>query len=707
MPDPQLSAQDRADLTEIRKQLPQDDPRRAKLDTLLGPDYATNPLPGTKVAGRNSAGQPIFAPEGDSALHEGVTAVLDPHNWSEVASGAWNEVKGVGKGIASLFAPPQTDLEKKLAVNPAALLAYRMGKGEVQSRGQLTQQSADFFKKHEPVRGAVSETLAAVPVPGVAAMGAGVNEAESEGNGAKAVGQGLADTGMLLSGEGVKGVAKVVPPAFRAGMEKITGTSPTETAKAVEATKAENAETANKVTKLNAKRSEMDTTRADKVKAGNAEALKAHDAEVAEANRRNTEAHVKHLAEKTDVEHTNQAAEAIPDSRAGLETYIQAQTEAADIATEKARHDALQIGNEKYSAVNEKLNPLPADQETIQNAVVDASGKIKGSETEPAILKDISRKIEQGEALNYEDLQGYYSELGTALSKGNLPGDVYAAMDTLHDAIGDDMQRIADSQGQGAQLKDARNYWRRMKQTFGKSSDSIPDRAGKAIQTANPDFTESQTNEFRNRLLGSFDPEIPKLLQNAAAARERLAKLPSEEQARAMRKPVPKPPDEVVPEPPKTKPVPKPRPPLKAPVRNVGTEDIRNAKTAGLQERALWIQKAGFRAARYAIGMRALVDVWHHGVNITADVGAGVGAYGATQFLAGMLKNPKVVRLLTEPTARDLAEIPPEMRGDVSQIAQAAKKQGINVAPALLAGVAGSGAAQVQHPAFSQQSPVQ
>ena len=199
-------------------------------------------------------------------------------------------------------------------------------------------------------------------------------------------------------------------------------------------------------------------------------------------------------------------------------------TEQADVRIEKARHDALAEGNEKYSTVNEQLNPLNSKERFLDNAVLDASEKIKGSDTSVPILNDMEKRIKTGDAVTYENLQGYYSELGREIVKGTLPGDVYKALDTLHESIGDEMQRIADSQGLGTELKSAREYWRRMKQTFGDTSDAISDRAGKELKDKNPDYVGGQISEYRQRLLGSFDPQIPTLLESAAKARERLGK---------------------------------------------------------------------------------------------------------------------------------------------------------------------------------------
>ena len=244
----------------------------------------------------------------------------------------------------------------------------------------------------------------------------------------------------------------------------------------------------------------------------NRAALSKHEQDLRDAAQKNVNAHVKYLADKAEAEQTNAASEAIPDARAGLETYIKDKVEEADVRTEKARHDALEEGNKKYNGVNSELDPYEADPEKMSLALADASEAVTGKD--PPLLKEFDERLtgytKAGEPkgpLTYDELQGFYSKLGNALSKGTLDGETYHIYDVMHDAVGDEMQRIADEHGQGAALKDARNYWRRMKQAFGKSSDTINNRASKAVAERSSDFTDAQADAYRLRLLDSFDQE--------------------------------------------------------------------------------------------------------------------------------------------------------------------------------------------------------
>ena len=68
----------------------------------------------------------------------------------------------------------------------------------------------------------------------------------------------------------------------------------------------------------------------------------------------------------------------------------------------------------------------------------------------------------------------------------------------------------------------------------------------------------------------------------------------------------------------------------------------------------------------------------------------GAGTYGAVRGVAGILRNPKVVEFLTSATERDIAQIPPDLRGDFPNIVAEAQKQGIKVSPKLIALVGSS-----------------
>src|ERR1700676_662676 len=159
------------------------------------------------------------------------------------------------------------------------------------------------------------------------------------------------------------------------------------------------------------------------------------------------------------------------------------------------------------------------------NAYLQASDALRGAKNPPGLLNAMGKRIEEGTLVSYADLQGDYSQLGRELSKGTLPGDVFHAYDQLHEALGNEMQRIADNNGMGKQLTDARNYWRRMKQTFGRPL-SEGDVATKTLRGAAGDVARDEQNANRIRLMGSFDPSIPNQFNNIENIQSGLEALP-------------------------------------------------------------------------------------------------------------------------------------------------------------------------------------
>ena len=448
-----------------------------------------------------------------------------------------------------------------------------------------------------------------------------------------------------------------------------------------------------------------------------AEALKTHQEDTRETRKSNVDALTDHIAKLDEVAKDRTAGAAILDAREGLQHSIEDATKDVDVRTEKARHDALREGNSKYSGVNEALNHVEANPEFLPDAVINAGEKIKGSDTSVSILSDMEKRLKRENTITYEDLQGYYSELGREITKGSLPGDVFHALDTLHEAIGEEMQRIADSKGQGKALTAAREYWRRMKQTFGDTSDTVSDRAGKEVKEANPEAAKGQVSEYRRRLLGSFDPQIPILLDAVDKGTRRLKDLPTEDKGRTLAAtkspeapeptPIPKlkevtekklpnppnmkmvkPPDQVTP----------PDRPIETPGKKISTEDVQQAKEKALNARVKHLT-AGFQWAAGGMAvMRILTDVAHGNIgSVPSGLLEGGMGIGGIEMVSRLLENPKIVEKLTHVTDKDLAAIPPGMRGDLKIVVQQAQKQGIKVDPRLAA-LVGAGAATVAGP---------
>jgi hypothetical protein len=325
------------------------------------------------------------------------------------------------------------------------------------------------------------------------------------------------------------------------------------------------------------------------------------------------------------------------------------------------------------------------------NAISEATESLRGSKADPTLLNAME-KAAKNHNPTYEDLQGDYSALGKELSKGTLPGDVFHTYDRLHEAVGNEMQRIADSKGMGAALTDARAYWKRMKQTFGKPL-SIRDAATKAMGGA---ADAARANEIR--LLGSFDPEIPGKFAHVENVEKGLKALPKPVPARTLtaklaesRQPAP----ELAPAPP-PKPVAPPERvlpsdrPAETPTKKIGSADIQQAKAEGLEKRASLIEHRGTWVAAWPL-FHIMSQIVHGDVvSLPADVAASAATYGGVQGVASILRNPTVANFLTKATARDFAQVPADLRGDMPTIISTAQKSGVRVSPALLGAVMGS-----------------
>jgi hypothetical protein len=350
---------------------------------------------------------------------------------------------------------------------------------------------------------------------------------------------------------------------------------------------------------------------------------------------------------------------------------------------ETAREKALETGNDKYTAVNKELNPIEVNPDFYEKSLSEAVDSIKGSAPEPTFLGNIAKRMKAKEPIRYEDLQSDYSRLGRELSKGTLPGDVYHAYDQIHEAIGQEMQTIADTKGMGAQLTEARDYWRRMKQAFGKSR--VPsDEATEALRTSDPERYAKTIQDKRVNLQSSFDPRLPGLYEHIENLKKGAESLPKPVPAREIQRPV----TEANPTAPK---VPAKAPPVMPDVQKIGTEEMRSANAEAFKkQRQNVVNRIDWAAAGAGIvgpiieTARAMLGKGGGLGNAAAEGMLGSTLYATAKAVDALLQKPAVVKFFTEPTAAQLSHITPEMRGQIRPIIKAAQSKGIAVNPKLL-----------------------
>lgn len=345
-----------------------------------------------------------------------------------------------------------------------------------------------------------------------------------------------------------------------------------------------------------------------------------------------------------------------------------------------------------YQALDGEGHPIGEPEPYLQRIFDVAAGKISDWKNAPAILTKIGDRLRHGDLnVTWSELQDLRSQIGSELQK-NLPSDQYAAFKTAMPEIDAAMQKIADENGVGPAQSAARSYYRRYAETF-LDRDAVARKALEAPERGGLVKAYRGKDQSGIEQLAQFNPELSRRINAARGYAEEARGIKP-----APAKPEPEMPARTAPpEPVQPKyPAPPPRPEFPdRPVQvepheqKIGLGDIQAAKEEQLRLRAEAVRHYGFRAAKYAIGLRALVDLWNHRWNLPMDLAAGTSAWAATQFVAGLLESPQVVRLLTRPTVEDIASIPADLRGDLGQLAQQAQENGIKVSPAILTAAAG------------------
>ncbi len=602
------------------------------------------------------------------------------------------------KGLGQTFSMAPHPGENSFTASPDV----RMLKGMYQSGKEAGNQAVDQFKAARAIppgnkliksleyARALNTGLSALD-PFAAGTVANANKLQDEGRTREAVGQAIPDTLMLGLGTPwgsraveatTGGVVRGAKALHRGTLDAMAGTGPRVVKGLIKDTTAENVAGAEKVANENRLTSlKNEATRKAELRKHATETAK-HEADKAASNAKLQ----KDLAAQREIEPTEKR---IADAKS-----------ARQAAVETAREKARTVGNEKYGVVHTLMDDRPARDGFYKDVTEHAERGTSGSKGAPTILKAMTRRMESGKPVVYQDLQSDYSTLGNELSKGTLPGDVFTTYSDMHDAIGEEMQRMADSEGTpvdltkvprrmvdgvatdepayktdiGKHVYDTRNYWRRMKQTFGKTK-IINDAATKAIGGARDEAQENQM-----RLLGSFDPSIPhldSLVQTLEAKAKSLPKpVPERVLTRNVAEQRTEAPNRVgfkvkltPPEPTK----------LHIP-KTIGPEDVQRAKAASLAEEG----KGNSMANSLTVFSAARDILRRNPTGFAVDLGArglvGAGRAVIRQFL----DRPAVTEWLTKATQRDVDAIPPDLRGDFPNVVKAAQAKGIKVSPALI-----------------------
>ncbi len=387
-------------------------------------------------------------------------------------------------------------------------------------------------------------------------------------------------------------------------------------------------------------------------------------------------------------------------------------------------------------------------REQLASAVEKAQTKLKGSTESIKQFKDILSKapeeespdsisyqgaqIPQGHPLydvlnemgkegtpgappaEFGDLQGYYTELGEKLSGGNLLPDVYQAMRSLQTDIASMMQKMAAERGVGAKLSATRAHYRDYMQSFKESAG--PNHSGsplaQVLDAADPTYavkplTAPETAARVRTMLSRFDPAVNGVggagqlydnFRNTMNQYENSGKLkPAKPVGEPPVAPPPAPEPAFIPD--------RPQPiqaktvqgeVVKPEITKVGPETIQQAKADQVVKSAQNIHdqatRYGLRSFLYGLPVNITTALLGHPLAAIGEMGVPTAITGGGHVLAGVLSDPRIINVLSKPTAAELGQlekIPPEQRTAAAQqlkpLIEAARRQGVQVHPAIMA----------------------
>ena len=349
------------------------------------------------------------------------------------------------------------------------------------------------------------------------------------------------------------------------------------------------------------------------------------------------------------------------------------------------------------------------------------------------ILLDMKREEGGGEAASpadFSQLRGYYTELGEKLAGGNLPGDVYQALRSLQDDIGNMTQKMANESGVGTKFSQTQGLYRQYMETFRESAG--PNHSGSPIAQAldasdpayaiKPLMAEETAQRVRN-MLTTFDPPTEgqggagKLFDSFRQTMREFdglgkpIKLPEAPKPPKLEEP-PTPPEPVQPkEVPPSISVTPPEPPkeIVPEQKTLNAEEIVANRKANIARLDKELRSQGVRrtinslyyTAPAAVMAKILGKTGYALVELALSPVILVGSHA----LANLLEREGVVNWLGKVTERDLSMVhdhmPPEMQAafanNLDALAKTAEKKGFTVSKGLTAFITGNAAASGQN----------
>lgn len=718
-----LSEQDRTDLAQVRNALPANDPRRAKIESALGLNTL---LPGVKVAGTNAGGQPIYAPEGPPQPQGSALG--------RFGASMGHTILDAGKGLLQTFAPPQTPEESVAAglYGPIGLAVHRAVIAPAVQQAQQAVQTAPQSKS----LAAGHALAAALPMvgPWAAQTGEQVGTQVGQGDYAGAAGTVAGNAALAVAPKVVGKAAAIIPKVARRGADILAGVNTTPVKDLVADTQAANEAITNPETGTNA------------------QAAADHAAEIQKVNDFNQRVVDKHRQISQRIAEGNQAA----DQTAGLRQqatqdlaqHTQNYYAAEDAAKAKAKateNAAWQPWRQKMQGVTidggEIAEPLkklasisPEVERTLHQLeprgdevpsdspyrkLQDSIAQNYGADNYDALSPDKQGAVDKvlasmgeeppsiefnpqtGKSIPVEQIHRANSILQRYISSGKFEGPLLGEMKQVAKVLRSSVTKASDASGALDDLNNARQETVKYQQAFGRDRHTPITQDEMREKTANPEAYKEREDQARLDAASRVDPTLVDAYQKVKTSRDALKSLPSEDQLRKGQKQLPPPPTvDDLRSGYRLKPL--PEAPPETPTQTIDVPDIQKAKTAKMAKRSEQIANSGNYMANAIAGMGTATSMlsghWGH---VGLELG-GRALYGmAKHGYAGLLDNPGLQKILSNPTPRDIATVPPGLRGpQLQSLIDAAKAKGIKVHPAIqaLVGVAGQ-AAQGAQPA--------
>lgn len=320
--------------------------------------------------------------------------------------------------------------------------------------------------------------------------------------------------------------------------------------------------------------------------------------------------------------------------------------------------------------------------------------------------------LENAGEMSFNKIKGIATELNYRINSAETPGNIKGAMKQVAQTLGKLKDEIAAKRGATVEYNAANKATQDYQEAFGRERTARKEVGENRKRTLNRGAVVEDQEGKRLAALARHNPALVEQYRRVQQAgdhvdqfkdAETLRKSLPEAPNRPEEKAEPKPPRlKPAPEspvlhgrqrPPDLKPIPEPKPGEQPALRQVGPEEMRQARLGSLNQRIDWIRHRGEWIASGG-GFYGLLRGILHGSS--SEMGEAVvvasASLAATEGLASYLSRSEVQRWLVEPGVADWQQwerLPSEQRAAVAEglrpAVREAQAKGIAVAPALLA----------------------